>query len=145
MNSYFETTVKYEKTSEDGKIVKVSEKNLVDAMSFTEAEARIIEETKPFVSGEFQVTAIKKARINELFFNENGDKWFRSKVNFITLDEEKGVEKKTATCMMVQACDIKEARENLVEGMKETMADYEVESITETKIIEVFRYQPIEE
>ena len=141
MHNWFETTVKFEKTADEGKIVKVSQKNLVDALSFTEAEARIIEEMKPFISGEFQVSAIKRYRVSELFWNENGDKWFRAKVNFITLDEEKGVERKSPTTMLVQACDIKEAREVLVEGMKGSMADYEVESITETKIVEVFKYE----
>ena len=140
MHIYFETTVKFEKKAEEGKIVKVSQKNLVDALSFTEAEARIIKEMQPFISGEFRVAGIVPKRINEIFYNENGDKWFRAKVNFITLDEEKGVERKSPTTMLVQACDIKEAREGLVEGMKGSMADYEVESITETKIVEVFKY-----
>ena len=141
MYNWFETTVKFEKTAEEGKIVKVSQKNLVDALSFTEAEARIIKEMQPFISGEFRVAGIVPKRINEIFYNENGDKWFRAKVNFITLDEEKGVERKSPTTMLVQACDIKEAREGLVEGMKGSMADYEVESITETKIVEVFKYE----
>lgn len=141
MHNWFETTVKFEKTAEEGKIVKVSQKNLVDAISFTEAEARIIKEMQPFISGEFRVAGIVPKRINEIFYNENGDKWFRAKVNFITLDEEKGVERKSPTTMLVQACDIKEAREGLVEGMKGSMADYEVESITETKIVEVFKYE----
>lgn len=141
MHNWFETTVKFEKTAEEGKIVKVSQKNLVDALSFTEAEARIIKEMQPFISGEFQVSAIKRYRVSELFWNENGDKWFRAKVNFITLDEEKGVERKSPTTMLVQACDIKEAREGLVEGMKGSMVDYEVESITETKIVDVFKYE----
>ncbi|MBN2765176.1 MAG: DUF4494 domain-containing protein [Paludibacteraceae bacterium] len=140
MHTWFECKIKYEKTAEEGKIVKVSEGYLVDALSFTEAEARIIEEMKPFISGEFQVANIKRARINEMFFNENGDKWYRSKVNFITLDEEKGVEKRTGVTMMVQASDIKGALEGITEGMKGSMADYEIANIAETLIIDVFKY-----
>ena len=140
MHTWFECKIKYEKTAEEGKIVKVSEGYLVDALSLTEAEARIIEEMKPFISGEFQVANIKRARINEMFFNENGDKWYRSKVNFITLDEEKGVEKRTGVTMMVQASDIKEALEGIIEGMKGSMADYEIANIAETLIIDVFKY-----
>ena len=83
---------------------------------------------------------ITRARINEMFFNENGDKWYRSKVNFITLDEEKGVEKRTGVTMMVQASDIKEALEGIIEGMKGSMADYEIANIAETLIIDVFKY-----
>lgn len=141
MKSYFECTVKFEKTAENGNLVKVSEKYLVDALSFTEAESRITDELKAFVSGEFMVSAIKRYKVSELFWNEQSDKWFRAKVNFITLDEEKGVERKTAAFMLIQANDIKDAREGLVEGMKGTMADYETESITETKIIEVLKHE----
>jgi hypothetical protein len=141
MHNWFECKIKYEKTAEEGKIVKVGEGYLVDAMSFTEAEARIIEEMKPFISGEFEVANIKRSRINEMFFNENGDKWYRSKVNFVTLDEEKGIEKRTGVSMMIQASDMADALKGLVEGMKGSLADYEIASITETAIIDVYKYE----
>jgi hypothetical protein len=141
MHTWFETVVSYEKTAEEGKIVKVSEGYLIDALSFTEAEARIIEEMKPFISGEFQVANIKRAKINEMFFNENGDKWYRAKVNFITLDEEKGVEKRTAVSMMVQASDIHEALKGITEGMKGSMADYEIHTVAETPIMDIYKYE----
>jgi hypothetical protein len=140
MLNWFECKIKYEKTAEEGKIVKVSEAYLVDALSFTEAEARINEEMKPFISGEFIVSNIRRAKINELFTNENGDKWYRCKVYFISLDEEKGIEKRIATTMMVQANDVKEAWDGLHEGMKGSMADYQVAAITETTIMDVFPF-----
>jgi hypothetical protein len=141
MHNWFECKIKYEKTAEEGKIVRVSEAYLVDALTFSEAEERINKEMEPFISGEFSVSTIRKARINEMFFNENGDKWYRCKVFFITLDEEKGVEKKIATTMMVQANDIKEAWDGLHEGMKGSMADYSVAAITETNIMDVYKYE----
>ncbi len=141
MKSYFETTVKYETTADNGRVVKVSEKYLIDALSFTEAEAKTCEHVKPFISGEFIVSAIKRAKVNEIFYNETGDKWFRAKVNFITLDEEKGVEKKTSVNMMIQAEDLKQARETLEQRMKDSMSDYEVEAVAETKILEVIEYR----
>ena len=93
MHNWFQCKVKYEKNAQDGGIVKTSEAYLVDALSFTEAEERINEEMRPFISGEFLVSDIKREKVNELFANEAGDRWYRSKVNFISLDEEKGVEK----------------------------------------------------
>lgn len=144
MLNWFECKIKYEKTAEEGKIVKVNETYLVDALSFTEAEARINEEMRPFISGEFIVSNIRRAKINELFANENGDKWYKSKVYFITLDEEKGIEKRTATTMMVQANNVKEAWDGLQEGMKGTMADYEVASIVETMILDVYPFSASE-
>lgn len=141
MHNWFECKIKYEKTAEEGKIVKVNEAYLVDALTFSEAEERINKEMEPFISGEFSVSTIRKARINEMFFNENGDKWYRCKVFFITLDEEKGIEKKIATTMMVQANDVKEAWDGLQEGMKGSMADYQVAAITETTIMDVYKYE----
>lgn len=140
MHSWFECKVKFEKTIDDGKIVSVSESYLVDALSFTEAEERMIEEMKPFISGEFTVANIKRVKISELFFHDDGDKWYRSKVNYITLDEEKGVEKKVPVSMLIQASDIGQALTRLNEGMKGSMADYVVANITETLIMDVFRY-----
>lgn len=138
MNQWFETHVKYEKTLETGIQKKVDETYLVDAMSFTEAENRTIEEMTPFISGEFEVSAAKKARISELFCDAAGDKWYRCKVCFITLDEKSGMEKRSYSNMLVQAQDFQTAVSNLETGMKGTMSDWEIFSITETKIMDVF-------
>lgn len=140
MNNWFLPGVKYEKILECGKQKKVVEYYLVDALSFTECEARIIEEIKPFISGEFEVVSIKKEKISEIFFNENGDRFYKAKINFITLDERSGAEKKTAAYMMMQACNIEDAKNVLIEGMKGTLADYVIESIKETKIMDVYIY-----
>ncbi len=138
--NWFECKISYEKLMENGMQKKVTEPYLVDALSFTEAEARIIEEIKPYISGEFTIADIKRARISELFFNETGDRYYRIKVNFITLDEKSGAEKKTAAQMLAQASDIKEAIAVLEEGMKGTMADYVIASISETMIMDIFPF-----
>jgi hypothetical protein len=140
--NWFECKVSYEKMMENGVAKKVTEPYLVDALSFTEAEARIIEEMKPFISGEFIVADIKRARIAELFFNENGDRYYKFKVFFITLDEKSGAEKKTAVQMLAQASDIKDAIAVLENGMKGTMADYVIGSVSETSIMDIFPFSP---
>lgn len=139
-NNWFLVKIRYEKTVEDGKIVKVSEQHLIDALTFSEAEGRINEEMIPFISGEFITSNISRARINELFESE-GSKWYKSKVYFISLDEEKGVEKRTATTMLVQADSVKDAWDVLEAGMKGTMSDYEVAGINETMILDVYKYK----
>ena len=126
MHNWFECKVSYEKIMEDGKQKKVTEPYLVDALSFTEAEARIIEELTPFISGEFVIKDIKRAKLSEIFFNENGDRFYKIKVYFITIDEKSGAEKKTATQMLTQASNLKEAIEVLEKGMKGTLADYKI-------------------
>ena len=143
MNNWFECKIKYEKTTDDGKIASVNENFLVDALSFTEAESRIIEEMKPFISGEFSVSGIKRARISELFpsDDEEADKWYRCKVFYLTIDEEKGIEKRTGVTMLVQAADLKGALEGLVKGMETYMGDYEIASIAETTLMDVYPYE----
>lgn len=147
MHTWFECGIRYEKTMPSGKDKKVTEQYLVDALSFTEAEARIIEEMKPFITGEFKVKVVKQSNISELFFsnNENDDKWFKCKVGFVTLDDKSGAEKETSSIMMVQAADLRHAITRLDEGMKGTIADYVIISVSRTKIIDVFVYQPEEE
>ena len=141
MYNWFQCKVKYERNADDGSIAKVNESYLIDALSFTEAEERINEEMKPFISGDFLVSDIKRARISELFPNESGDKWYRCKVNFISLDEEKGVEKRVASTMFTQASTLKEAVEVLDKGMKGSLADYEIASVVETNVMDVFKYK----
>lgn len=142
MHNWFQCNVNFEKMLENGMQKKVTEPYLVDALSFTEAEARIIEEIKPFISGEFTVTDIKRARLSELFFNQNGDRYYKVKVYFITLDEKSGAEKRTSAKMLVQANNLKEAISVLEEGMKGTMADYTLASVSETQIMDVFPFDP---
>lgn len=142
MHNWFQCNVNFDKILENGMQKRVTEPYLVDALSFTEAEARIIEEIKPFISGEFTVSDIKRARLSELFFNENGDRYYQCKVYFITLDEKSGAEKRTSAKMLVQANNLKEAISVLEEGMKGTMADYTIASISETQIMDVFPFDP---
>lgn len=163
MKRYFLVKIKYEKTAEEGKIVKVTEHYLVDALSFTECEARITKEMQPFISGEFEVAAIAKKNYSEIVSelwsinaveaeankmlkanipsSSEADKWFECKLNFIVLDEDKGVEKKIPVFMLVHANTVNSAHDTLIEHMKGSMADYTIESVKETKVIEVLTYQ----
>ena len=142
MHTWFEGKIRYEKVAENGMNKKVTEPYLVDALSFTEAEARLIEEVTPFISGEFTVTDIKRANYSEIFpSDEVADKWYKCKLYFITSDEKSGAEKKTATNILVQAADLRDAVKKLDEGMKGTMADYVIASIAETAIMDVYPYQ----
>ena len=142
MHTWFECKVRYEKTLENGMNKKVTEPYLVDALSFTEAEARIIEEVSPYISGEFTIADIKRANYTELFFCEedSADRWFKCKLTFISLDEKSGAEKKTSSNVLVQAADLRDAVKKLDEGMKGSMMDYVISSMAETAIMDVFPF-----
>ena len=135
---WFECKVKYDKTLETGAVKTVTEPYLVDALSFTEAEARITEEMQPYISGEFTVSAVRRVNLSDIFYSQSGDRWYKVKTNFITIDEKTAVEKKTASFQLVQASEFKEALDVFMEGMKDTMADFEIASITETMLMDVF-------
>ena len=134
MHNWFEGKIRYEKVCTDGMTRKVTEPYLIDALSFTEAEARLIEEITPFISGEFTVADIKRANYSEIYPSDEdmADRWYKCKLWFITLDKKSGAEKKTATNILVQAADLRDAVKKLDEGMKGTMADYVIASIAET-------------
>lgn len=140
MYNWFECKLRYDKMLETGIQKTVTEPYLVDALSFTEAEARIIEEIKPYISGEFTISDIKRAKYSDSFFNETGDRYYKAKLYFITLDEKSGSEKKTAVNMLIQASELKEAVETIELEMKKTMIDYTIASVIETAIMDVFPY-----
>lgn len=140
MHNWFECKISYEKLQENGMQKRVTEPYLVDALSFTEAEARIIEEVRPFISGEFTVADVTRKRYSELFFNENGDRFYEVKVYFITLDDKTSMEKRTPARMICQASTIQEAILLLEEGMKGTLADYTIASVSETQIMDVYPF-----
>ncbi|MDE6853937.1 MAG: DUF4494 domain-containing protein [Muribaculaceae bacterium] len=144
MANWFECKVRYEKLQENGSVKKVNEPYLVDALSFTEAEARITEEQTPFISGEFNISAIKPTKISEIFWYEGGDRWYLVKVAFITIDEKTAAEKRSISQILVQACNFRQAFENFEEGMKGTMADYEIVSINETPLMDVYKMKVVE-
>ena len=139
MANWFECKVRYDKMMENGVVKKVNEPYLVDALSFTEAEARIIEEQTPFISGEFSVSAVKRTKITEIFWNDAADKWYLVKVAFITIDEKTAAEKKTVSVILTAGSNFKDAYDTFMEGMKGTMADFEVVSIAETPIMDVYK------
>ncbi len=138
MALWFECKVRYDKMMENGSVKRVTEPYLVDALSFTEAEARIIEEIRPFMSGDFSIPAIKKTNIAEIFPDETADKWWLVKYNIVTIDEKSAVERRTAVYVMVQADSQQGASDRFNKGMKGTMADFEIEKVAETKIMEVY-------
>lgn len=138
MASWFECKVSHHKILENGLQKKVTDPFIVDALTFTEAEARIIEEVVPYVTGTFDVTAVKKVKIAEVFYDETGDKWFYVKYNMITVDEKTAVEKKQSILTLVQASEFQKAIDNFMENMKSTMADFEIASVVETNILDVY-------
>ena len=137
---WYECKVKYRKTHETGEQKVTTDTYLLDAVSYTEAEARITEEMKAYTNEDFRIMNIKVANFAEVHPFENSDRWFKSKVSLVALDEESGKERKTNMYILVQANDVKEAFENTTKAMETTMGDYSIPAITESPILDVFPY-----
>ncbi|GAA5581748.1 DUF4494 domain-containing protein [Porphyromonas gingivalis] len=145
MAAWFECKVTYEKVADNGMPKKVVESYLVDADSFTLAEAKMIEEITPFVSmGEFNISNIRKVNYAELFLNEDDkcDRYYRCKVLYVAIDEKNGVEKKTPAFLLVKSDSLPNAVAELEKQMGKGLADYEIASVAETALMDVFQYVP---
>lgn len=141
-STWFECKIRYEKTMEDGSQKKVTELYVVDALSFTEAEASIIEEMSSYISGEFEVKDIKKAAYGEIFFSDSpsADSWYKTKLQFITIDDKTEKEKKSNVNYLVHGSTLPGAVKSIDEVMGGTMIDYVIASIAETQIMDVFEH-----
>ena len=143
--TWFECKIRYEKTMEDGTQKKVTETYTVDALSFTEAEASIIDEMSAYISGDFEVRDIKKAAYGEVFFSESAaaDRWYETKLQFITIDDKTEKEKRSNVNYLVHAASLPEAVRSIDEVMGGTMIDYVIASVAETQIMDVFEHNKI--
>jgi len=141
---WFETSIRYDKTLEDGMPKKVTELYVVDALSFGEAEETITKEMSAYISGEFEVKNITPATYSEIFFSENAndDRWYKTRLSFITIDEKTEKEKRTSVTYLVQAATFNGAVKNIEEVMGGTMIDYVIANISETKIMDVYEHRP---
>lgn len=144
MSNFYLCSLKYQKVMENGKEKKVTEKYLIDALSVTEAETRLVEEMTPFIRGEFEVKAVTGTKYEEVLTSNysEDDKWWKCKVSFITIDEKSGKEKRTTYAYLVEAKDLEQAASYLRAGLNGLVSDYIIESVSYSKIEEVFFYKP---
>ena len=140
VSKFFEVKIQYQKMQEDGKEKKVTEQYVVEALSFTEAESRIAEEMLPYTDGDLDVVSEKIAPYNEIFLSDNStdDKWFVSKVGFITLDEKTAKEKKQTFRYLVQAATSEHALDYTKTMLNQCLSDYSIDSVQDTPTLEVF-------
>ena len=140
--TWYATKVRYQKTMEDGCEKVVTEQYLIEALSFTEAESAIIEEMSVYVSGELKVSNLGQANFKEIFFSDvdDDDKWYKAKLQFITIDEKTEREKRSNVNYLVQAKSLARALRYIDEVMGNTMIDYDVVGLNETKVYDVFEY-----
>ena len=140
MQTWFECKVIYVKIDDDGREVKASESYLIDAVTFTDAEARMIEQLRTMIRGEFVIDKISKSRIVEIFPHVDGEYWWKGKISIVTIDEKAGKEKVINNFFLVSANDLKQALLRLEEGLSYILVPYQVTSLALSPIVDVFPY-----
>ena len=140
--NWFETKIKYQKTQDDGTEKVVTELYVVDALTCAEAENRITEEIAPYHGGESNVTSTSEAVFKEVFFSDNDDddKWYKAKLQFITIDEKTEKEKRSNVTYLVQAKSLARALRYVDDVMGKSMIDYDIIGLNETKVLDVFEH-----
>lgn len=144
MRVWFTAKVKFAKETEEGLLKQVTEQYLVDGVSFTEVESIIYEKVAERVRGDFQVTHIAKSNIVDVFEHEDGDIWFKAKVQYIVADADSGKEKKVTQYMLVTADSVPQAHERIQENLSNMLVSFQVPDVVETKIREVFAYENVD-
>lgn len=138
---WFEVTIAFDKVMENGETKKVAEVVTINAMSFTEAEAKALEEYAGFTTGDLDVTAIKIAKYGSVFIPQDyttTPTYYTTKLAFITIDEKTAKEKRSNVQYLVGATNLEDARKTIENVMKSSMMDYVFVGVTESKVIEVY-------
>lgn len=133
--SYYQTTARVDRITENGEQKKVSEKYLVDALTCLEA-IELTTDNMGNTSPEFEITEVKKTPIAEVFGNLEAEKFFVAKVNFITVDERTAKEKRTTSQWFIGADDYDIAKAVLTDEIKKSMADIEIAGLVESPIVQ---------
>lgn len=142
MNEIFEVAIRYDKMMENGVVKTVTELYIIDAVSFTETEARITKEMVPYINGEFRVVKEKITNIEEVITTEDptADRFYKVKHNILTVDEKTGKEKRTPKYLLFQASSNDDARDRYYAYIKTWMADCELDTIAETKYMDYYSH-----
>lgn len=140
MNSWYTVKVKYTKQLDDGRLKRVNEPYLVDAVSFTEAEARIYEELAAYIRGDFAISGISKVEFADIFHYDDADDWYKCKVSYISVDADSGKEKKVVQNFLISAHSVKEACQRLEESLSGMMVSYDIPSVMLSPIIDIFPF-----
>jgi len=141
MRTWFQVKVKYTKENEEGLLKSISEQYLIDAVSFTEAEAILYDRLGSMIRGDFSVIAIAKSNIVDVFLYEDSDVWFKCKVSYLVADPDSGKEKKVNQYMIVTASDVPQAHERIQESLSNMLVSFRVPDVVVSPIVEIFPYE----
>ena len=134
--NFFEVQVVYTRQTGEDNPCTVKESYLVESLTPSNAENRVIEELKPLISGSFEVLRIIQRKFYGYIPNSEGDNWYKARVEMITI-EDSGRESRNGVIVYVQASSVKKAVKQLQMNLEQ--CDCELVSIAKTPILELYR------
>jgi len=139
MPSWYQGKIRYQQQDQTGKTKTINETYLIDAVTYTDAEARLYKEVAANTP-DFTVTNISRMKLADLFhFDEGGETWYKCKVVYVT-EDEKGREKRIVNMMLVNAENVKQAYDRIAESLKTMLIPFDTTDINATKILDIFPY-----
>ena len=135
-STWFEVKVSGERTDESGATRRVKELYCVNALSFTEAEARTMER---LIDCGGEVVEEKIASYKEVLSwpDEERDKWYKCKVVLITINEHTEKPKRASVYYLVNADSTAGAESVIKDYYNSSVQNFELASIMETSILEI--------
>ncbi len=133
---FYEIKIIYQRQTGESTPSPVKETYLVEGLTIADVENRLMDELRPYMFGETEVPSCKKAQFYDIIPSTEGDRWFKARVEMITV-EDSGKEKRKGVSLLVEAASIDEAMKKLMKQLQQV--DCEVVSITRSPIIDVLR------
>lgn len=130
MVTFIEAKVRSEQVQSDGSKKHTIDRYLVQADSFTEAEAVIVNSVDTD-----SIVSVSRSNVKEIIMNDSEGTFYKARVELVSIDEKTMKEKRKAYTIMVEAGDILEALHRVHEGLEGTASDYEIIAVTKTPIV----------
>jgi len=137
--NYFQCKISYLSQNDDGSISKKTEEYILNALSFIEAETKLQEYLEELIP-EYNLLSCKKTNLSDVVIDESKDNFFKTKVSYISFDEDSGKQKKINEVFLVQADSLKETLSKMEARLVGSIVDWEIPNITKTNIVEFFQY-----
>ena len=139
---YYEVKIKHPEVNEVGKEKCVTRTFLIDSMSFTEAEAQMIEHAKVYAS-DYEVISIARSKVNEVIENDIGSdemKFFNVTVAYFE-EADSGKRKNHKHYYLVESQNPDGAISIIQGEWKESVLDWDIIMVKESPIVEVVDHE----
>lgn len=139
MSDWFQVKIKYLKQLDNGSITSKMDNYILNALSFTEGEARLQRILEEYIS-EYNLQTMAKTTIQDVIMDDSKEFFFKVKVAYVSADPDSGKEKKITEDYLIQADSNKEAHQIMEARLQGSIVDWEIPSVVQSTIVDAFPY-----